>query len=128
MQIIEVVFPTPPAGTKPVVVGGIARGTSFEDVTWDFVSCNPHVDYVEVEFADAKDTFFAGAIAPNTPTKYGKKLKNGKKAFIFGEVPEYKGKSDPVQAKYTVRGYDKAPDKGGTLVAELDPLFVTDKP
>ena len=128
MHVIEVVFPTPPAGTKPIVADPVVRGASFDDVAWDFVSCNPVIDWVEIEFEDSGDKFFPGAGAPNTETKYAKKLKNGKKVVITGEVPGYQGKHDPVQAKYIIRGYDGDPSKGGALIAQLDPLFVTDKP
>ena len=128
MHIIEVVFPTPPAGTKPIVAEPVTRGASFEDITWDFVSCNSNVKWVEIEFTDANDTFFAQGGA--NPTKYAKLLHpQGQKVQIWGQVPEYQNAPSPVQAKYTITGYDGNPNAATTqVVAQLDPLFVTDKP
>lgn len=89
-------------------------------VTWCFHSDNPKIETVEVEFDDPSATFFPNA--PN-PTKFSKKLEHGEADF-YGHVPNYGRLSNPMIAKYTVRGLDK---KGKEIVSQ-DPVIVTPQP
>ncbi len=89
-------------------------------VTWCFHSDNPKIETVEVEFDDAAAAFFPTAPVPR---KFSKKLQNGEADF-YGHVPNYGPLSNPMIAKYTVRGLDKK----GNVVVSHDPVIVTPQP
>lgn len=146
MREIEVIFPSP-SGTAPVVNELVQRGFSNEMVVWNIVSCDPKVKYVDIEFEKPKAKFFRSPDGPNTPDskRLFKKLGPGRRVQIYGHAPNYSS-NNPIQDKYTVRGWSRIPPiltnplpkatkgskaKASALVkpiAELDPLFVTDKP
>lgn len=118
MAEILVVFP--PGGKDPQVNHAIERVPKGHVISWDIVSCDDSVKYVEIEFENADAKFFNGVT-----TKYGKTLTDGK-AVIWGQVQFPPGNPPgPFYGKYTVTGFT---GQGGAKVSTLDPVIVTGDP
>lgn len=140
MREIQVIFPDPatnqppPPGLKAEdpFVQPMERGSSNEMVVWNFVSCNKDVKFVEIEFPAPRAKFFRKPGGGNTSNRYVKALGKGNRVQIYGHAPEYANRVNPVQDKYTIKGWKVDPlgkkGEGAEPVAILDPLFVTDKP
>jgi len=125
MAEIFVVFPP---NDQPTVSHEIERVPSGNRISWDFVSCNPRVHYVIVEFDDPEAKFFNDN---GTETnRIWKQVKHGK-AFVHGEV-RYNGKKPPkvpVWGKYNVIGCERlVNDQPDGAIYELDPVIVTGDP
>jgi len=130
MHEIEVTFPSP-SGTSPVVTQMLQRGRSDDMIVWDVICCDPKVKFIDIEFKEPAALFFRESKGKGTPdtNRIVKEMKKGRcRMQIYGHAPAYQGKRAPVQDKYTIRGWDDQGGKPGKMIAELDPLWVTDKP
>jgi hypothetical protein len=122
MQNLAVVFPKPESGypTTPYIDKDIQIAHPEERINWKFYSLDNTIKYVEIEFTGGEDFFGENSVL----STYGREFKK-RQAIIYGDVPDA---SSLQESKYTIRGYDKDPKKGGVVLSELDPKIVTAVP
>jgi len=91
-----------------------------ESVIWKMHSTNNQVTWAQIEFQDPRAGFFNGGAKSSIQLNYGH-------AYILGNGPSL-GLPGTLEGKFWVRGYSADPDRGGMMVAQLDPTIITCDP